>query len=83
MVGHLARDEAPFGEVVAVLGPSRYSCSAVLCSEGLSWPAASQRADLGGGDGDRDLCFTGNADESCVVAAYTKGLASSWDPPGR
>jgi len=40
---------------VAVPGPSRYSCSAVLCSEGLSWPLASQRADLGGGDGEGDL----------------------------
>ena len=51
---HLVREEGPLGEVVAVPGPSMY-CSAVLCSEGLSWPLGSPRAEHGGGDGEGDL----------------------------
>ena len=52
---YLAREEGFLGEVVAVPGPSTYSCSAVLCSDGLSCAAASRRSARGGGEGDGDL----------------------------
>ena len=55
MCAYLAREDGFLGEVVAVLGPSTYSCSAVLCSDGLSCAAASRRSARGGGEGDGDL----------------------------
>lgn len=77
--GHyLAREEGPLGDVVAVPGPSIYSCSAVLCSEGLSCAAASQRADLGGGEGEGELCDQTACEQHAVMQQKISCYAVAW-----
>ena len=73
MCAYLAREEGFLGEVVAVLGPSTYSCSAVLCSDGLSCAAASRRSARGGGEGDGDLRERSKGGQKVFALSWTAG----------